>query len=120
MSITKITNPQVIRISAFTAIIFSVIGKLSALLQSIPTAVLGGIMLLLFGSIASVGIQNLISNKVDVSDTRNTIIISITLTLGIGGAVINYGEFAMSGIGLSAIIGVILNLLLPKSNKGSK
>ena len=99
MSITKITNPQVIRISAFTAIIFSVIGKLSALLQSIPTAVLGGIMLLLFGSIASVGIQNLISNKVDVSDTRNTIIISITLTLGIGGAVINYGEFAMSGIG---------------------
>lgn len=114
MSLTKITNPQVIRIAAITAIIFSVIGKLSALLRSIPQAILGGIMLLLFGTIASVGINNLIKNKVDLSQTRNIIIISITLTSGIGGAVLNWGSFSLSGIGLSAIVGVILNLILPK------
>lgn len=114
MSITKVTNPQVIRIAAATAILFSVIGKLSALLQSIPSAVLGGIMLLLFGTIASVGIQNLIQHKVDMSVTRNTIIISVTLTMGIGGAILSWGNFAISGIGLSAIIGVILNLVLPR------
>lgn len=113
MSITKITQPQVIRISAATAIVFSVIGKLSALLQSIPSAVLGGIMLLLFGTIASVGIQNLIQHKVNLNHTRNTIIISVTLTIGIGGAILTYGNFAMSGIGLSAIVGVFLNLVLP-------
>lgn len=113
MSITKITQPQVIRISAATAIVFSVIGKLSALLQSIPSAVLGGIMLLLFGTIASVGIQNLIHHKVNLNHTRNTIIISVTLTIGIGGAILTYGNFAMSGIGLSAIVGVFLNLVLP-------
>ena len=113
MSITKITQPQVIRISAATAIVFSVIGKLSALLQSIPAAVLGGIMLLLFGTIASVGIQNLKQHKVNLNHTRNTIIISVTLTIGIGGAILTYGNFAMSGIGLSAIVGVLLNLVLP-------
>lgn len=114
MSITKVTSPAVIRISAATALVFSVIGKLSALLQSIPQAVLGGIMLLLFGTIASVGVQNLIQHKVDMNQTRNVIIVSVTLTMGIGGAVLSAGSFALSGIGLSAIIGVILNLLLPK------
>lgn len=118
MSITKITQPQVIRISAATAIVFSVIGKLSALLQSIPAAVLGGIMLLLFGTIASVGIQNLIQHKVNLNHTRNTIIISVTLTIGIGGAILTYGNFAMSGIGLSAIVGVLLNLVLPTPKRG--
>jgi uracil permease len=117
MSITKVTNPQVIRISAATAMVFSIIGKLSALLQSIPAAVLGGIMLLLFGTIASVGIQNLVHNKVDMNVTRNTIIISVTLTMGIGGAILSWGSFAISGIGLSALVGVVLNLLLPKSKE---
>lgn len=117
MSITKVTHPQVIRISAVTAIAFSVIGKLSALLQSIPSAVLGGIMLLLFGTIASVGIQNLIQHKTDLNVTRNTIIISVTLTIGIGGAVLSWGSFALSGIGLSALTGVVLNLILPHNKK---
>lgn len=117
MQITRVTHPQVIRIAAGTAIVFSVIGKLSAILQSIPSAVLGGIMLLLFGTIASVGIQNLINNKVNLNDTRNIIIVSVTLTLGIGGAILNFGNFSMSGIGLSAVVGVVLNLLLPKTKK---
>lgn len=115
MQITRVTHPQVIRIAAGTAVVFSVIGKLSALLQSIPSAVLGGIMLLLFGSIASVGIQYLIQHKVDFSETRNIIIASVTLTMGIGGAIISFGTFSMSGIGLSALTGVLLNLLLPQT-----
>lgn len=115
MQITRITSPAVIRIAAGTAIVFSIIGKLSALLQSIPSAVLGGIMLLLFGSIASVGIQNLINSKVNLNETRNIIIVSVALTLGIGGAVIPFGTFSLSGIGLSALAGVILNLVLPRT-----
>lgn len=117
MQITRVTHPQVIRIAALTAIIFSVIGKLSALFRSIPSAILGGIMLLLFGTIASVGIQNLIHNKVDMNSTRNIIIISITLTMGIGGAIFTFGTFSISGIGLSAVVGVLLNLLLPAEKK---
>ena len=115
MQITRITSPAVIRIAAATAIVFSVIGKLSALLQSIPAAVLGGIMLMLFGSIAAVGIQNLVNNKVELNQTRNIIIVSVVLTLGIGGAIIPMGSFSLSGIGLSAVAGVILNLVLPKA-----
>ena len=117
MQITRITSPAVIRIAAGTAIVFSIIGKLSAILQSIPSAVLGGIMLLLFGSIAAVGIQNLINNKVNLDHTRNIIIVSVVLTLGIGGAIIPIGSFSLSGIGLSALAGVILNLLLPTDKK---
>ncbi len=117
MQITRITSPAVIRIAAGTAIVFSIIGKLSAVLQSIPSAVLGGIMLLLFGSIAAVGIQNLINNKVDLNQTRNIIIASVVLTLGIGGAVIPMGSFSLSGIGLSAVVGVILNLVISKDKK---
>ena len=117
MQITRITSPAVIRIAAGTAIVFSIIGKLSALLQSIPNAVLGGIMMLLFGSIASVGVQNLIQNKVNMDETRNIIIVSVTLTMGIGGAIIPIGSFSLSGIGLAAIAGVILNLVIPHSKE---
>lgn len=115
VQITRVTQPVVLRITAVTAIVFSVIGKLNALLQSIPQAVLGGIMLLLFGTIASVGIQSLVRNKVDFSDTRKIIIASVVLTTGIGGAVLSVGSFSLTGIGLSAVIGIILNLILPQT-----
>ena len=114
VQITRITNPQVLRIAAVAAILFSVVGKLNALLQSIPQAVLGGIMLLLFGSIAAVGIQNLMRNHVDFGLTRNVIIASVILTTGIGGAVLTAGSFSLSGIGLAALVGLVLNLILPK------
>lgn len=120
MQITKVTHPQVIRIAAGTAIVFSVIGKLSALLQTIPTAVLGGIMLLLFGTIASVGVQNLIQHKVNLNNTRNLIIMAVTLTMGIGGAELFFGSFKFTGIGLAAIIGVLLNLILPRTSEEEK
>lgn len=113
VSLTKVTDPSVLRISAVSAILLSVIGKVGALIQTIPQAVLGGIMLLLFGTIASVGISNMIQAKVDMSSTRNLIISSLILTIGIGGAVIEFGTFSFSGIGLASIVGVILNLLLP-------
>lgn len=74
-------------------------------------------MLLLFGTIASAGIANLVNHKVDMSRTRNIIIVSITLTLGIGGAVVSFGGFTMAGIGLAAIVGVVLNLILPQEQE---
>ena len=119
ISLTKITDPAVIRIAAVSGIVFSVFGKVSALLKSIPAAVLGGIMLLLFGTIAAVGINSLIQNRTNLGDTRNLIIVSLILTFGIGGAAIEFGEFTMAGIGLSALLGVVLNLVLPQSKPAS-
>lgn len=114
ISLTKITEPAVIRIAAIVGILFSVLGKVSAILKTIPSAVLGGIMLLLFGTIASVGINSLIKNKIDLGDTRNLVIASLILTLGIGGAELTLGNFTIGGIGLAALVGVILNLIIPK------
>lgn len=115
ISLTKITDPAVIRIAAIVGILFSVLGKVSAILKTIPNAVLGGIMLLLFGTIASVGINSLIKNKIDLGNTRNQVIASLILTLGIGGAELTFGNFTIGGIGLAALVGVILNLVIPKS-----
>ena len=117
VALTKITDPRVLRIAAVTAIVFSLVGKISAILKTIPAAVLGGIMLLLFGMIASIGIKTLIDNKTDFSITRNQVIVSIILTIGIGGAQLGYGNFSLAGIGLASVVGVILNLVLPNSNK---
>jgi len=116
VALTKITDPRVLRIAAVTAIVFSLVGKISAVLKTIPPAVLGGIMLLLFGMIASIGIKTLIDAKTDFSITRNQVIVSVILTIGIGGAQMSYGNFSLAGIGLASVIGVILNLILPKSS----
>ena len=117
ISLTKIADPAVIRIAAIFGIAFSVLGKVSALLKTIPEAVLGGIMLLLFGTITSVGINTLVKNKIDLGNTRNLVISSLILTLGIGGAEFSIGSFNIGGIGLAALVGVILNLIIPdKSN----
>jgi uracil permease len=113
VSLTKATDPACMRIAAISAIIVSLIGKVGAAIQTIPQAVLGGIMLLLFGSIAAVGINNMVKAKIDMNKTRNLIIASIILTVGIGGAVISFGKFSLAGIGLASIVGVILNLLIP-------
>ena len=120
VALTKIVDPRVLRIAAVTAIVFSLIGKISALLKTIPAAVLGGIMLLLFGMIASIGIKTLIDAKTDFTETRNQVIVSIILTIGIGGAQITYGNFSLAGIGLASVVGVILNLILPKTSSPAK
>ena len=114
ISLTKISDPSVIRIAGLFGILFSVLGKISALLKTIPEAVLGGIMLLLFGTIASVGINTLVKNKIDMGDTRNLVIASLILTTGIGGAEMTLGSVTIGGIGLAALVGVILNLIIPK------
>ena len=117
ISLTKIADPAVIRIAALFGILFSVLGKVSALLKTIPEAVLGGIMLLLFGTIASVGINSLVKNKVDMGDTRNLVIVSLILILGIGGAEFTCGSVTLGGIGLAALVGVILNLIIPRGKR---
>lgn len=117
ISLTKITNPAIIRIAALFGILFSVLGKISAFLKTIPEAVLGGIMLLLFGTIASVGVNTLVKNKIDFSNTRNLVISSLILTIGIGGATLTIGNITIGGIGLAALVGVILNLIIPNNVK---
>lgn len=117
ISLTKIADPAVIRIAALFGILFSVLGKVSALLKTIPEAVLGGIMLLLFGTIASVGVNTLVKNNVDLGNTRNLVIASLILTTGIGGAELIIGNITIGGIGLAALVGVILNLVIPNNIK---
>ena len=114
ITLTKITNPFVLRIAAITAILFAFVGKISGFLKTIPEAVLGGIMLMLFGMIASIGIKSLVESKTNMGDTRNQVIVSVVLTVGIGGAIIKYGTFSLAGIGLAALVGIILNLVLPQ------
>ncbi len=117
IALTKITNPFILRIAAITAIVFAFVGKISGFLKTIPVAVLGGIMLLLFGMIAFIGIKTLVESKSSLSETRNQVIVSVVLTVGIGGAVIQYGNFSLAGIGLAATVGIILNLILPQIKK---
>ncbi len=117
MILTKVTDPVVFRIAAITGILFSLVGKISVFLKTIPNAVLGGIMLLLFGMIAATGVNNMIQNKTDMSVTRNLIIASLILTTGIGGAILKVGNFTFAGIGLAAMVGVLLNLILPRTKE---
>jgi uracil permease len=117
ISLTKVTDPRVLRIAAVTGIAFAFIGKINGFLQSIPTPVLGGIMILLFGMISSVGIKTLVESNASLSKTRNQVIVSVILTIGIGGAVIEYGHFSLAGIGLASVVGIILNLILPNKSK---
>lgn len=118
ITLTKITNPFVLRIAAVTAILFAFVGKISGFLKTIPQSVLGGIMLLLFGMIASIGIKSLVESKANMAETRNQVIVSVVLTVGIGGAIVQYGTFSLAGIGLAALVGIILNLILPKTKPG--
>ena len=111
--LTKNYNPKVMTWAAVFAIVLAFIGKFGAALLSIPVPVMGGILCLLFGSIAVVGLSTLIRHQIDLSEARNLIIVSVTLVFGIGGMVIGYGEFSLSGISLCAVVALVLNLVLP-------
>lgn len=111
--LTKNYNPKVMTWAAIFAIVLAFIGKFGAGLLSIPVPVMGGILCLLFGSIAVVGLSTLIRHQVDLAEARNLIIVSVTLVFGIGGMAFGYGEFSLSGISLCAIIALLLNLVLP-------
>ncbi len=115
--LTKNYNPKIMTWAAIFAITLAFIGKFGALLQSIPVPVMGGILCLLFGSIAAVGMNTLIRHKVDLAEARNLVIVSVTLVFGIGGVWIGTGtgpdDFGLKGIALCAIVAIGLNLLLP-------
>lgn len=114
LAITRVYSVYVILGAAVIAILFSFIGKAMALIQTIPTAVLGGISILLFGIIASSGLRMLVEQKIDFGNNRNLVISSVILVIGIGGAALKITEaFSIEGMALAAIIGVILNLVLP-------
>ncbi len=114
VALTRAFNPVIMTYAAVTALVLGFVGKLGALLQTIPTPVMGGIMVLLFGAIASIGMSSLIRAKVDLTVPRNMVIVAVTLVFGIGGMVFNLGEFAMQGIGLSALVAILLNMVLPE------
>ncbi|KAE9532876.1 uracil-xanthine permease family protein [Ursidibacter arcticus] len=113
--LTKNFNPRVMTWAACWAIGISFCGKVGAFLQTIPGVVMGGIMMLVFGSIAAVGMSTLIRAKVDMGEPRNLCIVSVVMTFGIGGMLVNVGEFSLKGISLCAIVAILLNLVLPKA-----
>jgi len=115
VTITKAFNPAIMTWAAIFAIILAFVGKLGGLLSTIPVPVMGGILLLLFGIIASIGMETLIKGNVDMADPRNMIIVSIILVFAIGGMSFDFGGTKFSGIGLGAIVGIFLNFVLPKT-----
>lgn len=114
IGMTRIASVSVIRNAAFIAIAFSFFGKFTALISTIPSAVIGGMSILLYGVIASNGLKVLIEEKVDFKKVRNLIIASSMLVLGLGGAVLSVGPVTLSGTALCALTGILLNLILPK------
>ena len=117
VTVTKAFNPAIMTWAAIAAIVLAFVGKLGGLLATIPVPVMGGIMLLLFGIIASIGISTLVREKVDLACPRNLIIVSMILVFSIGGMTFNFGGVPFSGIGLGAITGILLNLILPPARK---
>ena len=121
--LTKNYNPKIMTWAAIFAITLAFIGKFGALLQSIPVPVMGGILCLLFGSIAAVGMNTMIRHKIDLGEARNLVIVSVTLVFGIGGVLVGSGDgpddWGLKGIALCAVVAIALNLLLP-GNDGWK
>ena len=115
--LTKNFNPVTMTWAACFAILLAFCGKLGALLQSIPTPVMGGILILLFGSIAAVGMNSLVKNNVDLSQQRNLCIVATILVLGIGGMSVGSAQFSLTGISLCGVVGILMNLLLPKADR---
>ena len=119
LNLTKVYDPKVIRLAAVFAIVLSFSPKFAALIQAMPTATIGGISLVLYGMISAVGVRNVVENQVDFTSNRNVIIAALILVLAIGikygtesGAVM-LGTIEMSGLAVAAIVGILLNALLP-------
>ena len=118
LNITKVFDPRVIRIAAIFAIILSFCPKFSALIASMPASTIGGVSLVLYGMISAVGVRNIVENKVDFTKSRNVIVMALILVLAIGikygaGDAIDLGFTKLSGLAVAALVGVILNAVLP-------
>lgn len=118
LALTKAWDPKIMRIAAIFAIVLSLIPKLGAIIATIPTAIIGGISIILFGMIAAIGARTLVENKVDFNKSRNLIITAVIVVLGLGGAVLplTFGSVSLEieGMALAAIIGILLNIILPE------
>lgn len=117
VTLIKVYNPGLMTWAALLAIVLAFVGKLGALLQSIPTPVMGGIIILLFGAIIVVGMNSLVQAGENLTRPRNLAIVGIILVTGIGGMSFSAGEFTLEGIALAAVLGVVLNLVLPRERK---
>lgn len=116
LAVTKVYDPSILRIAAIVAIVMSLVGKLGAILQTIPVAVMGGISIVLFGMICSIGVRTVVDARVDFANSRNLVIAAVILVLGIGGAAIPLtASFKLGGMALAAIVGLLLNKLLPEN-----
>ncbi|TVM16006.1 uracil permease [Oceanidesulfovibrio indonesiensis] len=113
VALTKSFNPAIMTWAAIVAILLAFVGKLGAVLSTIPVPVMGGILVLLFGAIAVVGMNSMVRAREDLMHPRNLAIVAVVLVFGIGGMSFEAGEFAIKGIGLAGIVGVLLNLVLP-------
>lgn len=113
IALVKVFNPAIMTWAAILAIALSFVGKVGAFLHSIPVPVMGGIMILLFGTIMVVGINNLVKAQIDLMKARNLAIVALIVIFGVGGMAFSAGQFTIKGIGLAGILGVILNLILP-------
>lgn len=123
LNLTRVFDPRVIRIAAVVAIIFSFSPKFAALVYAMPTATIGGVSLILYGMISSVGVRSFVENKVDLTDSRNLIITALTITLAIGisygcpNGALQFGSIGLSGLAVAAIIGILAAAILPNKNK---
>lgn len=113
LAITRVHSVYVLAGAALFAVFFSFVGKLSALIESIPGPVIGGIFFLLFGVIASSGLRVMIEDQIDFNKKRNLMISSVILVIGIGNAYLKLGQYQFSGLAVAAVLGIVLNLILP-------
>ena len=118
LALTKVYDPKVIRIAAVLAIVFAFCPKFEALIAAMPTATIGGVSLILYGMISAVGVRNVVENQVDFTKNRNVIIAALIMGLSLGinfsstGAIV-LGPVSLSGLAVGALVGIILNAVLP-------
>ena len=117
LNLTKVFDPKVVRIAACLAIVFSFCPKFAQIIYAMPTATVGGVSLVLYGMISAVGVRNLVENKVDFTNNRNVLIAALILVLAIGinfgPGSITFGKISLSGLAVAALVGIILNAVLP-------
>ena len=126
LNLTRVFDPRVVRIAAIIAILFSFSPKFAALIYAMPAATIGGVSLILYGMISSVGIRSLVENHVDLTISRNLIITALTITLAVGisygcdGGALHFGNIGISGLACAAIIGILAAVIIPDKEKTEK
>lgn len=113
VTLTRAFNPAVMTCAAVAAIVLAFVGKVGGLLQTIPTPVMGGLLVILFGAIVVIGLNLLVKAGEDLLEPRNLTIVALVLVTGVGGLSVGTADWALKGIGLAGIIGVVANLVLP-------